>query len=114
MAVPLRPAVLQFIRYPRRPAALNGTPFHGLLSWGFGNPEPFVQAAELVIAVDVMSGEQLLVYGEVKMFPVEFGGSTAIFTVLVVELDFDTEELDALAALVEQVKGDHDLPWELD
>lgn len=83
------------------------------MSWGFGNPDRLVRAAELVIAIDVMSGEQFLVYGEVKMFPIEFAGTTAVFTVLVVELDFDTEELDSLAALVEQVKGDHDLPWEL-
>lgn len=83
------------------------------MSWGFGNPERLVQAAELVIAIDVMSGKQFLVYGEVKMFPIEFDGRTAVLTVLGVELDFDSEELDALAALVEQVKGEHDLPWEL-
>jgi hypothetical protein len=93
---------------------MRGVPFHGLLGWGFGNPERFVQAAELVVAVDVMSGEELLVFGEVAMFPVEFAGFAADFIVLAVELDFDTEEVDTLAALVEFVKGDHDLPWELE
>jgi hypothetical protein len=37
-----------------------------------------------------------------------------VYRVLAVELDFDTDEVDTLAALVEVVKGDHDLPWEID
>ena len=32
---------------------------------------------------------------------------------LAVELDLDSDEMDALAMLVEFVKGDHDLPWEV-
>ena len=47
------------------------------------------------------------------MLPVEFGGLAADLNVLAVELDLDTPEVDTLAALVEQVKGDHDLPWEI-
>jgi hypothetical protein len=33
--------------------------------------------------------------------------------VLAVELDLDSDEVDALATLVEFVKGDHDLPREV-
>jgi hypothetical protein len=110
--IPSRP--IQSIRFPRPRPALRGIPFHGLLGGGFGDPERLVAAAQVVLAVDVMTGDQLLVYGEVTLFPTEFLGSSAVFRVLAVELDFDTDEADTLAALVEAVKGDHDLPWEID
>lgn len=114
MTVPIQPRILQHLRFPRPSRGLLGVPFHGLFGWGFGDPERLVSAAELVVAVDVMSRDQMLVYGEVAMFPIEFGGLSAIYIVLAVELDFDSEEIDALAALVEVVKGDHDLPWEIE
>jgi hypothetical protein len=114
MANPTRPKILQRLRYPRVTADLQGVPFHGLFGWGFGNPERLVAAADLVVAVDVMTHEELLVYGEVALFPVEFASRTVVFRVLAVELDLETAEVDALAALVEVVKGDHDLPWEID
>jgi hypothetical protein len=105
---------LQALRFPRRRPGLRGVPFHGLLGWGFGDPERLVAAAQVVLAVDVMTGDQLLVYGEVALFPTEFCGRSGVYRVLTVELDFDTDEADTLAALVEVVKGDHDLPWEID
>jgi len=114
MTNPTRPKILQWLRYPRLSAGLRGVPFHGLFGWGFGNPERLVAAADLVVAVDVMTDEELLVYGEVALFPVEFGCRSIVFRVLAVELDVDTAEVDALAALVEAVKGEHDLPWEID
>ena len=110
---PTRPPVLQRLWFPRPDADLGGVPFHGLMGWGFGSPDRLVAVADLVVAVDVMTRESLLVYGEVALFPVEFGGRSAAFRVLAVELDFDTAEVDTLAALVELVKGDHDLPWEI-
>ncbi len=113
MAIPIR-SVLQRLRYPRSRWDLRGVPFHGLLGWGFGDPERIVRSADLIVAVDVMTKRQVLVYGEVAMFPVEFGGASLIFQVLAVELDLDTEEVNTLATLVEFVKGDHDLPWEVD
>jgi hypothetical protein len=93
---------------------VRGVPFHGLLGWGFGDPHRLVAAAQVVLVVDVMTGDQLLVFGEVALFPTEFCGRAAVYRVLAVELDFDTDEVDTLAALVEVVKGDHDLPWEID
>lgn len=114
MNIPIRRKILQRLRFPRQDDGLRGISFHGLIGWGFGDPEQFVRAAELIIAVDVMSGDQILVYGEVALFPTEFADLSAVFVVLVVELDFDSEELDALGALVELTKGDHDLPWEID
>ena len=113
MVIPIR-RVLQRLRYPRSPLDLRGVPFHGLLGWGFGDPERIVRSADLIVAVDVMTKRQILVYGEVAMFPVEFAGASQIFQVLAVELDLDTEEVNTLATLVEFVKGDHDLPWEVD
>jgi hypothetical protein len=107
-------SVLQRLRYPRSPWDLRGIPFHGFLGWGFGDPERIVGSADLIVAIDVMTKRQILVYGEVAMFPVEFGGESKIFQVLAVELDLDTEEISTLATLVEFVKGDHDLPWEVD
>ena len=112
MTLPAR--VLQRLRFPRMGRNFRGVPFHGLMGWGFGNPAGLVAAADLVVAVDVMTRRQLVVYGEVALFPTEFGGRSATFLVLAVEVDFDTEEVDALAALVESVRGDHDLPWEID
>lgn len=106
--------VLQRLLYPRSLEDLRGVAFHGFLGWGFGNPERIVASADLVIAVDVMTKRQILVFGEVAMFPVEFGGISQVFQVLAVELDLDTDEVDTLATLVEFVKGDHDLPWEVD
>jgi hypothetical protein len=108
------PTPLQALRFPQHCPVLRGIPFHGLLGWGFGDPEKLVAAAQVVLAVDVMTAAQLVVYGEVALFPTEFLGWSAEFRVLAVELDFDTEEVDTLAALVEVVKGDHDLPWEID
>lgn len=106
--------VIQRLRYPRSAWDLRGIPFHGFLGWGFGDPERIVGSADLVIAIDVMTKCQILVFGEVAMFPVEFAGASQLFRVLAVELDLDTDEVDTLATLIEFVKGDHDLPWEVD
>jgi hypothetical protein len=113
MSNPTRPAVLQRVPYPRSYASLQGVPFHALLGAELGNPERLVAAADVVIAVDVMTGEEILVFGEAALFPIEFAGVTASLMVLAVELDLDSDEVDTMATLVELVKGDHDLPWEV-
>ena len=112
MPVPVR-SPLRRLRFPRPPGGLATVPFHALMGWGFGDPDALVRRADLVLAVDVMSGRELLVYGQAALFPVEFGGLPAVLAVLAVELDHDTAEVDALAALVELARGDHDLPWEI-
>ncbi len=109
-----RPSVLQQIAYPRESTCLHGVPFHGLMGWGFGDPEILVARAEVVMAVDVMTQVEVLVYGQVNLFHCEFGGTSVTLRVLAVELDLDSDEIETLATLVEIVKGDHDLPWELD
>ncbi len=113
MTLPRRPAALQSVAYPRTSARLRAVAFHNLLGRGFGEPEGVVRAADVVIAVDVMTRAEILVYGEVRLFPIEFGNATAVLRVLAVELDLDSDEVETLAALVEAVKGDHDLPWEV-
>jgi hypothetical protein len=104
---------LRRLHFPRPAGGLDAVPFYALLGWGFGDPDALVGRADVVLAVDVMTGRELLVYGQTALFPVEFGGLTADLVVLAVELDDDTPEVDTLAALVELVKGDHDLPWEI-
>ena len=113
MPVPPVRSPLRRLHFPRPAGGLETVPFHALMGWGFGNPDALVGRADLVLAVDVMSRRELLVYGQAALFPVEFGGLATDLAVLAVELDHDTPEVDALAALVELVKGDHDLPWEI-
>ena len=113
MPVPPAASPLRRLHFPRAAGGLNAVPFHALMDWGFGNPDALVARADLVLAVDVMTRQELLVFGQTALFPVEFGGLTADLAVLAVELDLDTPEVDTLAALVELVKGDHDLPWEI-
>jgi hypothetical protein len=110
MAVPMP---VRRLHFPRQSGGLDPVPFHALMGWGFGDPDALVGRADVVLAVDVMTREELLVYGQAALFPVEFAGRSADLAVLAVELDLDTPEVDALAALVELVKGDHDLPWEI-
>ena len=107
------PTPVRRLHFPRPTGGLDPVPFHALMGWGFGDPDALVGRADVVVAVDVMTREELLVYGQAALFPVEFAGRTADLAVLAVELDLDTPEVDALAALVELVRGDHDLPWEI-
>ena len=113
MPVPPARSPLRRLHFPRPAGGLDAVPFHALMGWGFGDPDALVGRADLVLAVDVMTRQELLVYGQAALFPVEFGGLAADLAVLAVELDLDTSEVDTLAALVELVKGDHDLPWEI-
>src|SRR5829696_7438305 len=85
MPTPVPSLPLQSVRFPRPLSALRSVPFHGLLGWGFGDPERLVAAAQVVLAVDVMTGDQLLVYGEVALFPTEFCGLCATLRLLAVE-----------------------------
>jgi hypothetical protein len=113
MPPPIRPAPLRRLRFPRSPGRLDAVPFFALLGWAFGNPDGLVERAEVVLAVDGKTRREMLVYGEVALFPVELAGLSADLVVLAVELDLGTAEVDTLAALVELVKGDHDLPWDI-
>jgi hypothetical protein len=109
----IRRGPLRRLHFPRPAGALDAVPFFALMGWAFGDPDELVDHAEVVLAVDVMTRRELVVYGEVALFPVELAGQVADLVVLAVELDLDTPEVEALAALVELVKGDHDLPWEI-
>ena len=113
MPVPPAGGPVRRLHFPRPTGGLATVPFHALMGWGFGDPDAVVGRADLVLAVDVMTRRELLVYGQAALFPVEFAGGAADLAVLAVELDLDTAEVNALAALVELVKGDHDLPWEI-
>jgi hypothetical protein len=107
-----RGPILQRVSYPRSSSVI-GVPVNALLDSRLGSAEGHIAAADLVIAVDVMTRVEILVFGQAALFPVEFGGACLSFQVLAVELDLDSDEMDALATLVEFIKGDHDLPWEV-
>ena len=113
MPPPIRPAPLRRLHFPRSPGRLEAVPFFALMGWAFGNPDGLVERAEVVLAVDAKTRQEVIVYGEVALFPVELAGLSAHLVVLAVDLDLATSEVDTLAALVELVKGDHDLPWEI-
>ena len=75
------------LHFPRPAGGLEAVPFHALMGWGFGDPDALVRRADLVLAVDVMTRHELLVFGQAALFPVEFGGAAADLAVLAVELD---------------------------
>jgi hypothetical protein len=74
MSLPAGPGPLQSLRFRRSRRGFRGVPFHGLMECGFGDPGRPVAAADLVLAVDVMTGQLTVVYGEVALFPTEFAG----------------------------------------
>jgi integrase len=62
-----------------------------------------IAAAEVVFAVDVMSGDRALVLGRGLLERIAAGGVTQGVEVLDVELDMETDELERLVALVQVV-----------
>ena len=86
MPKPIHRAPLRRLHFPRASGGLDPVPFFALMGWAFGDPDGLVGRAEVVLAVDVMSRRELLVYGEVALFPVELAGQAADLVVLAVEL----------------------------
>lgn len=72
-----------------------------------GHPGKFVTTADVVLAQDVMSGHQALVYGRSVLKRIAAGEAIDV-EVLAVELDMDTDELERLIALVRVLKGHDD------
>jgi hypothetical protein len=80
----------------------------GLRPNSVADPRPALHSAEVVVGVDVMSGNQFLVYGREALSKAARGGSKKGLRVLRVELDQETQELELLCALVHVVKGRHE------
>lgn len=72
------------------------------------HPADVVASADVVLAQDVMTGRQALVYGRSVLEAIAAGGQADEVAVLAVELDMDTDELERLIALVRVVKGGDD------
>jgi hypothetical protein len=72
------------------------------------HPRDIVSSADVVLAQDVMSGRQALVYGRTLLETIAAGKLVDGVEVLAVELDMDSTELETLVALVQVVKGRDD------
>lgn len=88
-------------------------PFHALVdesSNGLNlesDSQSLLDEAEVVIARDVMTDYETIVFGRQRFEEYEKEGGIAP-SMLTVGLDIETEELDRLIVLVEDVKGRHD------
>jgi len=91
-------------------------PFHALFAEDNINPNEdlarhpadVVASADVVLAQDVMTGRQALVYGRKVLEAIAAGRQADALAVLAVELDMDTDELERLVALVRVIKGHDD------
>ncbi len=72
------------------------------------NPRDIVSAAEVIFAIDVMSGHKALVFGRDVLEGIATGGVAQAVETVGVELDMETDELERLVALVRVVKGHDD------
>jgi hypothetical protein len=73
------------------------------------DPRPALKAAGIIFARDVMTKEVEIVYGRDLLKQIVSSGQTNNVNIMVIEIDYDTDELEQLAALVQVLKGDHDL-----
>jgi hypothetical protein len=67
-----------------------------------------VDEADVVLALDVMTQGEHLVFGRGVLAELAVSGEERELCVLIISLDQDTDELANLSALVETVKGHHD------
>ena len=72
------------------------------------DPREIVARADVVFAVDVMTGKKALVFGRSVLERIVAGGAAEPAQVLEVELDMKTDELERLVALTRVVKGHDD------
>jgi hypothetical protein len=72
------------------------------------NAHRIMNEAELIFGTDVMSGRAFLVYGRDLLQEIANSGATRNLSVVAVELDQDTDELETLIALVQVLKGKDD------
>jgi len=72
------------------------------------HPRDVMSQAEVVVAIDVMSGHEALVYGRRILDRVAAGRLDRDPVVLKVALDMEIDELEHLLALVQVLKGRHE------
>jgi hypothetical protein len=81
---------------------------HGLEANPDADPQPVLESADIITSVDVMSGHAFLVFGRQSLERITVGAEGELTHVLRIGLDEETDELEKLVVLVEQVKGRHD------
>lgn len=67
-----------------------------------------IEEAQLILGVDVMSRHEFVVFGRALLQRVADENATEEFSLVRIEIDQETEELELLTALVEVVKGFHE------
>jgi hypothetical protein len=64
--------------------------------------------ADLIFAIDEMSGKQSIVFGRLSLEELVRAGQSNILGVVNVGVDHETMEIEKLATLVQDIKGHHD------
>ena len=72
------------------------------------DPRPALNAAQVVLGVDVMSGREFLVYGRQELERIGKTGKGTKLAILRIGIDQETDELERLCALMLVVKGRFD------
>jgi hypothetical protein len=72
------------------------------------DPRAALYVADVVFAVDAMTGNQTVVYGREKLEKTVKRGEASNLRILRVGLDMKTDELDRLCALLLAVRGECD------
>jgi hypothetical protein len=72
------------------------------------DPRGMLDGADLIFGVDTMSHREFLVYGRDSLQEVVKSGRARQMSVVRIELDQDTTELELLIALVRVMKGKDD------
>ncbi len=72
------------------------------------DPREALQEAEVILAVDVMTQKEAVVFGKELLQEIASGKNAASVAMLRIGLDIETDELEKLLALVQVMKGYHD------
>lgn len=72
------------------------------------DPRPMLYAAKVILAVDHMTGREILVYGRKALGKIIAGGKPKKLPVLLIGLDAESDDREKLLALLTVVKGRHD------
>ncbi|MEX2217054.1 MAG: hypothetical protein WD768_23280 [Phycisphaeraceae bacterium] len=72
------------------------------------DPRLQLRLADLIFAVDIMSEENMLVYGHEWLEQITSSNESSTAAVLRVAIDKDTDDLEKLIALIQVVKGESD------
>jgi hypothetical protein len=96
--------------HPRGPSGV--IPFDALFGEGVEtspelpiHPHEMLRQADVILGVDVMSRREFLLYGRETLEQIAETGQPETIGIVRVELDQESEELEKIAALWEELKG---------